>query len=77
MSKDNVDTNKLTKTNQVKCQAHLNVKNIILNKLTKTNQVECHAHSPLPDIATAIFGPANWVTDLIEVIINKQTNKLS
>ena len=48
--------------------------NVDTNKLTKTNQVECHAHSPLPDIATAIFGPANWVTDLIEVIINKQTN---
>ena len=42
--------------------------NVDTNKLTKTNQVECHAHSPLPDIATAIFGPANWVTDLIEVI---------
>merc|ERR1712130_695186 len=30
------------------------------------HQVECHAPSPLPDIATAVFGPANWVTDLIE-----------
>lgn len=32
-------------------------------------QVVCQGSSPLSDLATAVFGPANWVTDLIEVIL--------
>ena len=32
-------------------------------------QVVCQGSSPLSGLATALFGPANWVTDLIEVIL--------
>ena len=32
-------------------------------------QVVCQGSSPLSHLATAVFGPANWVTDLIKVIL--------